>query len=103
MGYREAIRRKRLSIFSDGVILLRGNTHTARKTQELLQKFKTDVWSNPPYRPDLAPNMGSKHLSRTRFSSNSVVKTAAENWHNGQGCDFYQDRLKSWSCVQINA
>ncbi|GBM24054.1 hypothetical protein AVEN_163218-1 [Araneus ventricosus] len=38
----------------------------------------------------LTPNLGSKHLSGTRFSSNSDIKTAAENWLNGQGRDFYQ-------------
>ncbi|GBM22125.1 hypothetical protein AVEN_266484-1 [Araneus ventricosus] len=64
-------------MLSDGVILLQGNTHTARKTQELLQKFKFEVCSHPPYSPDLAPNLGSKHLSGTRFSSDSDVKTAA--------------------------
>ncbi|GBM92616.1 hypothetical protein AVEN_160941-1 [Araneus ventricosus] len=32
-------------------------------------------------------------LSGTRFSSESDVKTAAENWFNGQGRDFYQDGL----------
>ncbi|GBM88350.1 hypothetical protein AVEN_199338-1 [Araneus ventricosus] len=31
-----------------------------------------------------------EHLSGTRFSSDSDVKTAAENWLNGQGRDFYQ-------------
>ncbi|GBN19362.1 hypothetical protein AVEN_49242-1 [Araneus ventricosus] len=72
---------------SDGVILLHDNIHTARKTQELLQKFK---WE---YSLDLAPNLGSKHLFGTKFSSNSDVKTAAENSLNGQGRDFYQAGL----------
>ncbi|GBM10071.1 hypothetical protein AVEN_183393-1 [Araneus ventricosus] len=48
-----------------------------------LQKFKWEVWSHPPYSPDLAPKLGSKHLFGTRFSSDSDVKTAAENWLNG--------------------
>ncbi|GBO19223.1 hypothetical protein AVEN_70724-1 [Araneus ventricosus] len=34
-----------------------------------------------------------EHLSGTRFSSHSDVKTAAENWLNGQERDFYQARL----------
>ncbi|GBO09769.1 hypothetical protein AVEN_49629-1 [Araneus ventricosus] len=41
-----------------------------------------------PYSPDLAPNLGSKHLSGTRFSSNINVKTGAENWLYGQGRAF---------------
>ncbi|GBN47689.1 hypothetical protein AVEN_141411-1 [Araneus ventricosus] len=72
-------------MLSDGVILLHDKTHTARKTQELLQTFKWEVWNHPPYNPDLIPNLGSKHLSGTRFSSESDVKTIAENWLNGQG------------------
>ncbi|GBM03570.1 hypothetical protein AVEN_203152-1 [Araneus ventricosus] len=31
-----------------------------------------------------------EHLSGTSLSSDSDVKTAAENWLNGQGRDFYQ-------------
>ncbi|GBN19353.1 hypothetical protein AVEN_61676-1 [Araneus ventricosus] len=80
-------------MLSDGVILLQDNIHTESETQELLQKFKWEVWSRPLYSPDLAPNLGSKHLSGTRLSSNSDVKTAAENWLNGQGRDFYQAGL----------
>ncbi|GBM07965.1 hypothetical protein AVEN_46782-1 [Araneus ventricosus] len=34
-------------MLSDGVIILHV-THTARKTQELLQKFKWEVWSHSP-------------------------------------------------------
>ncbi|GBN79891.1 hypothetical protein AVEN_192156-1 [Araneus ventricosus] len=53
----------------------------------------------PPYSPDLAPSdylllpQLKEHLSGTRFSSDSDVKTAAENWLNGQGRDFYQAGL----------
>ncbi|GBN14191.1 hypothetical protein AVEN_129639-1, partial [Araneus ventricosus] len=71
-------------MLSDGVILLHDNNQTARKTKELLQKFKWEVWSHPPYSLDLSSNLGSKHLSGTRFSSKGDVKTAAENWLNGQ-------------------
>ncbi|GBN90737.1 hypothetical protein AVEN_169093-1, partial [Araneus ventricosus] len=67
-------------------------THTARKTQELLQKFKWEVWRNPPYSPDLAPNLDSKHLSGIRLSSSSDEKTAAENWLSEQG--FLPSRVK---------
>ncbi|GBO15586.1 hypothetical protein AVEN_169752-1, partial [Araneus ventricosus] len=69
-------------MLSDGVILLHVNTHSARKTQELLRKFKWEIW-NHPYTSDSAPILGSKHLSGTRFSSESDVKTVAENWLNG--------------------
>ncbi|GBN36599.1 hypothetical protein AVEN_185515-1 [Araneus ventricosus] len=35
-------------MLSDGVIRLHNNTHTARKIQELLQKFKWKFWSHLP-------------------------------------------------------
>ncbi|GBM12745.1 hypothetical protein AVEN_228532-1 [Araneus ventricosus] len=62
-------------MLSDSVILLYDSNYTARKTQEFLGKFKWEVWSHPPYSPDLAPNLGCKHLSGTRFSSKSALKT----------------------------
>ncbi|GBL74527.1 hypothetical protein AVEN_235455-1 [Araneus ventricosus] len=34
-----------------------------------------------------------EHLSGIRFSSDSDVETAAENWLNGQGRDFYHAGL----------
>ncbi|GBL93666.1 hypothetical protein AVEN_25652-1 [Araneus ventricosus] len=49
--------------------------------------------SRSPYSPELAPNLGSKHLSGTSFSSNSDVKTGAENWLNERRRGFYQDGL----------
>ncbi|GBM20913.1 hypothetical protein AVEN_253715-1 [Araneus ventricosus] len=56
-----------------------GNTQTAHKTRELLQKFKWEkVRSRSPYSPDLASNLGFIHLSRTRFASDSDVKTLAQ-------------------------
>ncbi|GBN52824.1 hypothetical protein AVEN_82324-1 [Araneus ventricosus] len=36
-----------------------------------------------------------EHLSRTRFFSDSDVKTAAENWFNGQRRHFYQAGLNN--------
>ncbi|GBM29771.1 hypothetical protein AVEN_238846-1 [Araneus ventricosus] len=57
-------------MLSDGVILLHDNTHTARKTQELLRKLSLEP---PPYSPDSVPNLGSKHLSRTRSINNRLT------------------------------
>ncbi|GBM24272.1 hypothetical protein AVEN_22597-1 [Araneus ventricosus] len=91
-------------MLSDGHILLHGNTHTARKTRELLRKFKWEVWSHHhPYSPDSAPNLGPTHLSGTRFSPGSGVKTTDENWLNGQNVISAKPGETSWSCVQISA
>ncbi|GBN57673.1 hypothetical protein AVEN_132935-1 [Araneus ventricosus] len=37
-----------------------------------------------PYCPHSSPNLGSKHLSGTMFSSESDVKIVGKNWLNGQ-------------------
>ncbi|GBM70590.1 hypothetical protein AVEN_161391-1 [Araneus ventricosus] len=46
-----------------------------------------------PCSPDLASNLGSKHLSGTRFHSDSDVQTSAENRFDGLERDFYKARL----------
>ncbi|GBL77782.1 hypothetical protein AVEN_130528-1, partial [Araneus ventricosus] len=61
ISHREVIRCVRSPMLSDSAILLNDNTHTERKTQELLRKFKWEIWSHHSYNPDLAPNLGSKH------------------------------------------
>ncbi|GBM87398.1 hypothetical protein AVEN_168646-1 [Araneus ventricosus] len=86
-------------MLSDSVILLHDNTHTARKTQEMLRKFKWEVWSHHPYSPDSAPNLGFKHLSGTSFSLESGGKAVAENWLNGQNLISAKPGSTSWSCV----
>ncbi|GBM76868.1 hypothetical protein AVEN_3921-1 [Araneus ventricosus] len=57
------------------------NIHTSRKTQELLQKFKWDVWM-PPF---IQPRFGAQSWCQTLIgitSSTNSVKTADENWLN---------------------
>ncbi|GBN99374.1 hypothetical protein AVEN_147270-1 [Araneus ventricosus] len=75
-------------MLGDGVILLHDNTHTARKTQELLRKFKWEVWSHP-YSSYSAPNLGSKHLSGRRFSCGNNSREVTQ-W---TGRDFCQTGL----------
>ncbi|GBO20478.1 hypothetical protein AVEN_179143-1 [Araneus ventricosus] len=41
-----------------------------------------------------------EHLSRTRFSSESDVKTVAENWLNGQDVISDKPCKTIWSCVR---
>ncbi|GBO45694.1 hypothetical protein AVEN_197261-1 [Araneus ventricosus] len=44
-----------------------------------------------------------ENLSGTKFSSDIDGNTAAVNWLNGHGLDFYHAELKICSCVQINS
>ncbi|GBL70141.1 hypothetical protein AVEN_36577-1 [Araneus ventricosus] len=87
-------------MLSDGVNLLHENTHIARKTQELLLKLKWEVSSYPQYIPDLASNLLTKYLSLKRLSSDSDVKTIAENWLNGQGGHFFKAEYYNF-CISI--
>ncbi|GBN65507.1 hypothetical protein AVEN_72975-1 [Araneus ventricosus] len=77
------------------------------KTQELLRTFKWEVWSQPPYSPNFAPNLGSKYLSGTSFSSESDVQTVVENCSMDR-TDFCQVgvnkmELRSDKCLNIFA
>lgn len=53
-----AIKNKRPGLLTKGVFLIHDNArpHSARVTQEKLEKFKWDVFQHPPYSPDLAPS-----------------------------------------------
>ncbi|GBO07883.1 hypothetical protein AVEN_155749-1 [Araneus ventricosus] len=100
MRPRETIGRKRPGMLSDSVVLLDGNTHAIRKTQELLKKFRWKVWSHPRtaqiWHPIWVPNtyleQGSlqtamwKKLPRTSSMGRDVISTKPGE--------------TSWSCDQ---
>ncbi|GBN16771.1 hypothetical protein AVEN_178919-1 [Araneus ventricosus] len=75
-----------------GIVMLEDyNTHTNDHHStcqgvcaEWLHDWPVDYFHSPKLK---------EHLSGTRFSLNSDVKTVAENWLNGQGLDFYQAGL----------
>ncbi|UYV64613.1 hypothetical protein LAZ67_3001318 [Cordylochernes scorpioides] len=55
---RAAIKRKRPGLFSRKVLLVHDNAlpHAARTTQTLLENFKWEIFTHPPYSPELAPS-----------------------------------------------
>ncbi|GBM23448.1 hypothetical protein AVEN_181567-1 [Araneus ventricosus] len=59
------------------------------QNSRIAAKVQVGSLETPSYSPNLAPNLGSKHLSGTRFSSDSDAKTAVENC----GRDFCQAGL----------
>ncbi|GBN14512.1 hypothetical protein AVEN_13736-1 [Araneus ventricosus] len=80
------------------VILLRGNTRTARKAQKLLRKFKWEVWihqSGSHMKPSWVPN--------TYLEQGSLQRVIVRELTQWIGRDFCQTRKTSRSCVQINA
>lgn len=83
---------------SDGVVFLQdyATPHTAGVTQELLRKFKWEVWRHPPYSPDLAPCdyhlFGSlkQDLGGQRFATDNEVQEAVSKWLKQIGRNFYE-------------
>ena len=89
---REAIRRKRPGLLSNGLVLLQDNAtpHKSVKTLEWLQKYNWETLEHPAYSPDLAPSdyhlfcpfkravsgRGSRPIMNTLFCSSfhSVTK-----------------------------
>ncbi|GBN70498.1 hypothetical protein AVEN_256455-1 [Araneus ventricosus] len=51
----------------------------------------------------LLPKLKENLSEGTKFSSDIDGNTAAVNWLNEHGLDFYHAELKIWSCVQINS
>ncbi|GBM66168.1 hypothetical protein AVEN_213302-1 [Araneus ventricosus] len=66
-----------------GIVMQENDTTTKHSSA-----FVSDSFTAKLKEPEL-----KKHLSKTKLSSDSDVKTAAENWLNGQGRDFYQTGL----------
>ncbi|GBN35613.1 hypothetical protein AVEN_33866-1 [Araneus ventricosus] len=66
----------------------------AGRLRRIISQWPSDYFFSPKLK---------EYLSRTRFSSGSDVKTAAENWFNEKGLDFYLAELNKLPCVQINA
>lgn len=85
---KEAIRRKRPGLLSQGVLLLHDNArpHIARDTRNLLDSWHWEILPHPAYSPDLAPSdfhlfpKLKKHLRGQRFHSDDDVKEAVGDW-----------------------
>ncbi|GBN49498.1 hypothetical protein AVEN_59859-1 [Araneus ventricosus] len=67
-------------MLSDSAMLLHDNTHTAHKIQELLQKFKWEVWSHPHiaqiWQPIWVPNTYLEQGSLKQQCENSCRELA---------------------------
>ncbi|GBM62223.1 hypothetical protein AVEN_118503-1 [Araneus ventricosus] len=76
-------------MLSDGAILF---THTARKTQELLQKLSGKSGATLHTAQIWHPIWAVWRVMWKSLKDSDVLKPA-ENWLNGQGRDFYQAGL----------
>jgi [histone H3]-lysine36 N-dimethyltransferase SETMAR len=98
---RRAIQNKRRGLLSSGVVFLHDNArpHAAQKTKDLLGQFKWDVFSHPPYSPDLAPSdyflfmHMKKWLGSQRFEDDEELKDAVNGWLKAQAGDFFSEGI----------
>ncbi|KAL0268851.1 UNVERIFIED_CONTAM: hypothetical protein PYX00_010659 [Menopon gallinae] len=99
---RRAVQHRRQGMYNSGVVLLHDNTHpvhTSSVAVETMEKFGWELFSNPPYSPDLAPS--DYHLFRhlknwlasKRFEDVGELKASVENWLKSQTTEFYAQGL----------
>lgn len=95
---RVAIKNKRPGLLSEKVFFIHDNArpHSARITQEKLQKFKWQVFEHPPYSPDLAPS--DYHLfpklketfGGVRFNSTEEIEDAVTDYFKKLDASHYR-------------
>lgn len=94
---KEAIRKKRPGLQTEGVLLLHDNArpHTAQSTVDLLHSWKWEVLPHPPYSPDLAPSdfhlfpCMKKYLRGRHFQTDDEVKSHVQEWLHQQSPQFF--------------
>ncbi|UYV82439.1 hypothetical protein LAZ67_21002171 [Cordylochernes scorpioides] len=99
---RAAIKRKRPGLLSRKVSLVYDNTHphAARTTQMLLENFKWEILTHPPYSSDLAPSdfhlfsALKLHLGGKHFANDDEVQAEANHWLRRQDTAWYNSGIK---------
>ena len=94
---RRAIENKRRGKLSRGVLLIHDNArpHVAAETKACLDSFAWEIFSHPPYSPDLAPSdfhlfpYLKAELGGVHFESLDNVKEAVHSFFINQPKDFY--------------
>ncbi|UYV75489.1 hypothetical protein LAZ67_13000393 [Cordylochernes scorpioides] len=100
--HRDAIKRKRPGLLSRKVLLVHDNArpHAARTTQTLLENFKLEIFTHPPYSPELAPSdfhlfpALNLHLGGMHFANDDKVQAEANHWLRRQDTAWYNSGLK---------
>lgn len=106
---KNAIRRKRPGLLRKKVFLLHDNArpHSARKTLDLLHQFDWDVFSHPPYSPDLAPSdfflfpQLKAHLGGERFRNNAELEAAVNTFFSQNDANWYANGLQKLELVEV--
>ncbi|GFW71542.1 mariner Mos1 transposase [Trichonephila clavipes] len=94
---RRAVQNKRRGKLTYKTLFLHDNArpHTANCTQELLNSFKWEVFSHPPYSPDLT--LSDFHLfqrmknwlATQRFDDDKELRVRVTEWLRSQAEEFY--------------
>ncbi|UYV62003.1 hypothetical protein LAZ67_1007460 [Cordylochernes scorpioides] len=97
-----AIKRKRPGLLSRKLLLVHDNArpHAARTTQTLLENFKWEFFTHPPYSPELASSdfhlfpalklyLGGKH-----FANDDEVQAEVNYWLRRQDTAWYNSGIK---------
>ncbi|UYV76915.1 hypothetical protein LAZ67_14002389 [Cordylochernes scorpioides] len=98
---RAAIKRKRPGLLSRKVLLVHDNArpHAARTTQTLLENFKWEIFTHPPYSPDLVPSdfhlfpALKLHLGGKHFANDDEVQGKANYWLRRQDTAWYNSGI----------
>ncbi|UYV64634.1 hypothetical protein LAZ67_3001408 [Cordylochernes scorpioides] len=99
---RAAIKRKSPGLLSRKELLGHDNArpHAARTTQTLLENFKWEFFTHPPYSPDLAPSdfhlfpALKLHLGGKHFANDDEVQAEAKHWLRRQDTAWYNSGIK---------
>ncbi|XKL66254.1 hypothetical protein PGB90_009674 [Kerria lacca] len=102
-NFQKAIKKRRRGKFTEGIILLHDNAtpHSARVTGDLLEKFKWEIWRQPPYSPDLLPcdfhlfDLLKNALGGEHFSSDEECKEFVTEWLKKIGGNFYKQGIEN--------
>jgi histone-lysine N-methyltransferase SETMAR len=98
---RRAIQNRRRGKLSRGIILFHDNArpHTAASTQVLLDSFGWEIFSHPPYSPDLAPSdfhlfpKLKEFLGGIRFAGCDELQLRVNKWLQELAADEYNNGL----------
>ncbi|CAH1961654.1 unnamed protein product [Acanthoscelides obtectus] len=76
--------------------------HTSRQTTTLIEEFRWETVTQPPYNPDVAasdfhlfPKL-KEHLGGTQFQDDQEVQEAVLDFLRGQAVEFFDSGFKKW-------
>jgi hypothetical protein len=89
-------------MLTKGVVLLHNNTrsHTATRTNALINLFNWEIFDHPPYSPNLPPS--SYHLftkmkiwlATRHFHTNEELMDGVNNWLHNLAAPFFDEGLQ---------